>query len=429
MKTLAVILTFAASTTAPLALSSPAGAVGETCNGQVATLVGSPGSTITGTAGADVIVTNGAMQVDAGAGDDVICTTGTVGHDTFNPAVAVLAGEGNDLVDRRGEMDPLAVGAADLGAGNNTFYGSAVRDLLNSRAGSSDVLSTGDGSDTVFLSYVTTVSTEVDTVDVGPGDDSVTVNSGFSTGLSLTGGQGTDSLTTNQSPAPGWTLDAAAGRVRAGATVYMSFSDFDIYTAYGDDPVAFIGSDRAERLFQAAAGMRSAKMGGGDDDLSVWIAGSKKKLKVEGGDGSDRITISGSKKDRFDLDLSRGRLRSPSGPNGRAGGFEHATVIGGHVVLTGTDGPNQLVWSGCQGGSVRAGGGADTVTLQVVDPEDYTCRSGHQPRLRAFGQGGSDALVGGPSGDFLIGGPGVDKAHGGPGQDVCRAEDESSCER
>lgn len=91
-------------------LSVPAYAVGETCNGQAATLVGTPGGVVTGTDGPDVIVTNGAARVEAGAGDDVICTTGTVAADPFNPAVAVLAGAGNDLVDRRGEAEPDGCG-------------------------------------------------------------------------------------------------------------------------------------------------------------------------------------------------------------------------------------------------------------------------------------------------------------------------------
>jgi hypothetical protein len=50
------------------ALLAPVGtatAAGETCQGQAATIVGTPGGQIVGTEGADVIVTNGATNVDA----------------------------------------------------------------------------------------------------------------------------------------------------------------------------------------------------------------------------------------------------------------------------------------------------------------------------------------------------------------------------
>ena len=113
--------------------------------------------------------------------------------------------------------------------------------------------------------------------------------------------------------------------------------------------------------------------------------------------------------------------------HGPVPGFEDATVVGGAIDLTGTSGPNDLVWSGCLGGSVHAGRGADTVRLQTVDPDDYRCPNGSQPRLRAFGGGGADLLVGGPSRDLLVGGAGRDEARGGGGRDTCRAEKKSSC--
>ena len=57
------------------ALLAPVGtaaAAGETCQGQAATIVGTPGGQITGTEGADVIVTNDARRVDALGGDDLV---------------------------------------------------------------------------------------------------------------------------------------------------------------------------------------------------------------------------------------------------------------------------------------------------------------------------------------------------------------------
>ena len=66
-----------------LALLSPltaANAAGETCRGEAATIVGTPGNPallgsdgVTGTEGRDVVVTNGAAKVSTLGGDDVIC--------------------------------------------------------------------------------------------------------------------------------------------------------------------------------------------------------------------------------------------------------------------------------------------------------------------------------------------------------------------
>ncbi|MGY2703475.1 hypothetical protein [Nocardioides sp. HB32] len=50
----------------------------ESCNGDPATIVGTPGAAIVGTTDRDVVVTNGAASVDTLAGIDVVCVTGGV---------------------------------------------------------------------------------------------------------------------------------------------------------------------------------------------------------------------------------------------------------------------------------------------------------------------------------------------------------------
>ena len=107
------------------ALLAPVGtaaAAGETCQGQAATIVGTPGGQITGTEGADVIVTNDAIRVDALGGDDLVCATGerssydsATGTSTFVPAI--------------------------LGAGADTF-------IPSERSGYTIYAGTVDGTDT-----------------------------------------------------------------------------------------------------------------------------------------------------------------------------------------------------------------------------------------------------------------------------------------
>jgi hypothetical protein len=74
-----------------VALPVPAVA-GETCQGQAATLVGSTDvTTLVGTDGDDVIVTNGSWVIYADDGNDRVCVTGRPGR--------VHAGVGDDVVD------------------------------------------------------------------------------------------------------------------------------------------------------------------------------------------------------------------------------------------------------------------------------------------------------------------------------------------
>ncbi len=410
-----LVLSLLAGFSAQIALGAPADAAGATCNGLAATMVGTPGSTVTGTDGSDVIVTNGAVRVDAGGGDDVICTTASVDNE-FDSAVVVMAGDGNDLVDRRGDADPLATGFADLGTGNNIFYGSAARDSVSSNAGPADVLSTGDGNDAVFLDYAGTVTTEADAVDLGAGDDVLSLNTGFSTGLTLSGGPGTDSLSLEGSPGPKWTLDAAAGEVRVGATVYMRFSEFDEYASYGDDPFAFVGSDRAESLVGFASTLQSAAMGGGDDDLTIWTFTGKNKLALDGGAGRDSVELAGSRSTSIDLDLRRGRIDSSPGPIGTVRRFESALVSGARVEVKGTGGANEIVVKACGEAVVHGRGGDDVLSLTQRNSPSCLER-----RVRsAYGDGGNDLLTGDPGRNLLVGGRGHDEADGGGGVDTCR---------
>lgn len=79
-------------TASGLGLVSPPASAATECQGQAATIVGEPGERLDGTDGPDVIVTNGARNVYAGAGGDLVCTTAMPDR-TF-----VSAGAGDDSV-------------------------------------------------------------------------------------------------------------------------------------------------------------------------------------------------------------------------------------------------------------------------------------------------------------------------------------------
>src|SRR5690349_8828813 len=93
--------------TALLVPTGTATAAGETCDGRPATIVGTPGGQVTGTEGADVIVTNGAARVDALGGDDLVCATGE------GRVIAVLGAGADTFLDQNGEPHQVAAGTED----------------------------------------------------------------------------------------------------------------------------------------------------------------------------------------------------------------------------------------------------------------------------------------------------------------------------
>ncbi len=151
----------------------PAHAQSVTCNGKVATIIGTTGGTLTGTSGDDVIVGQGAFNytVNAGNGNDTICTES--GNDTIN------AGNGNDWI--------------NAGAGNNQITADNGSDTTFAGAGN-DTVQAGNGDDTVDAGEgADTVSGDNgnDILLGGAGNDTLTADNGNDF---LDGGPGTDSL-------------------------------------------------------------------------------------------------------------------------------------------------------------------------------------------------------------------------------------------
>jgi Ca2+-binding RTX toxin-like protein len=130
-------------------LAPPAQAlVQETCQGQAATLVGSPDVTaLVGTDADDVIVTNGSWVVYAGDGNDRVCVTGNTGP--------VYAGFGDDLVD----ATAASPGGTFLGPGADTYLGGPGRDFVKAAGNPGGGGAIGDQ--------------EVDVIDVGAGPATV----------------------------------------------------------------------------------------------------------------------------------------------------------------------------------------------------------------------------------------------------------------
>ena len=185
-----------------------ASAAGETCDGVPATVVGSSGSILFGTPGPDVIVTNGAVNVGAGAGDDLICITGTMQPADPLYRIQVLGEAGNDVIDRRGDAGWSADVTIDPGPGQDQVLGSPGREIVFAQDGERDSISTFAGDDYVSSSAngASSVS-DPEAVDMGAGNDYFDAGRAFAGALSLTGGEGVDGALR---------LPPAPGHVRAG---------------------------------------------------------------------------------------------------------------------------------------------------------------------------------------------------------------------
>jgi hypothetical protein len=402
----------------PAAVAAPAVAAGETCQGRPATIVGAPGETVRGTDGDDVIVSAGAYGVEAGDGDDVICTTDTVFGGDNGPDVYVLAGPGDDVVDRSGDPDPTARSAIHLD-GADDFLGAA----------GSDWVSDDHPSDGRILT--------------GAGDDHVELYAGVDPHLELDGGDGQDELWVTAEVPGLWTLDTTtseppdSARTVTGTSTeivsFMAFRDADVpqtrvrFTGGAGDDVVRVSPSRM---------VRGVDMGAGDDRLVLnggfWTRPDAHATEpLDGGPGTDTIDVSAWQGQHVRVDLADDRLDyrfdNTGAPQNRIPAFENAHVLAGSTRVSGDSGPNDIKWNGCPG--VARGRGGDDILRFVGSPIiPRACRSG-PPHTAMRGGAGDDQLFGSRRwDDRLVGGAGVDSAKGRGGHDTCQAETTVGCE-
>lgn len=466
-----------------LALLSPthAGAAGETCRGEAATIVGAPGTRLVGTEGRDVVVTNGSAHLETGAGDDLICVTGRE-LDDGGTVVYLHAGAGDDVVDGTGR--PTLGVAGSLGAGSDRFDGGPGPDRLTTGGYAAsdapyldsevDVVHTGGGDDHVSSGVDETDNADV--VDTGAGDDSISFSGRQAPGAAITGGEGSDTLVLELEPGPN-VVDATARQLTSNGVVRRGWSEmegFAIPEVEDTWQLYFRGSSADERLYASSLGVLHAAMGGGDDAVHVRRLATPGS-DIDGGAGRDLLTM-GTLWSALELDLADGILHVGATGSDMPDHLAHAAydvathnLEGAHLMaprvrLVGTDHRDELFAFACRG-VVDGRGGDDVVQrLQDVTFDDYhfrICReeltliggsgrdelkgspgddriSGGPGEDTADGLGGADLVLGGPGNDRLsgrrgrdelVGGPGRDLADGHVGRDRCNAELERRCER
>jgi Ca2+-binding RTX toxin-like protein len=277
-----LLITLAVMSALLLVPSDPGVAAPPTCQGRPATLVGKPGGTVGGTAGADVVITNGASRVDTSDGDDVVCVTGARGKRVF-----MDTGPGNDRVRVTGR-DAVKV---FLGDGDDSFVGGRENDVVFAGYPDSydyspidtgtDTIRTGAGEDLV-RSYG-----GADSLSLGKGND-VLLWAGR--GGVVDGGRGTNTMDVGAFRLPGedpvsWLLDNVREQLLLNGVSIFSwshFTGFEVGTSPGE-PLVVRGSAADETFEVPGFDGRTIRAGGGDD----MVVGGRGDDTLVGGPGRD----------------------------------------------------------------------------------------------------------------------------------------------
>ena len=213
--------------------AGPKDASAEECQGQAATIVGTPDMRrLNGTAGDDVMVTGGARGVFSRGGNDTVCVTRTTR--------TLDAGRGDDLVTT---ADGAGGTYTDLGAGDDSFSGGSRTDEVVGGPGSDHA--TGAGDDSWYS------PDETDVADLGDGNDEARVDEYLPPGA-LDGGNGMNTLGFPDccEESATWVIDNTAEVATREAEPRFHWDNFRSFAlpAYLAGTVEFIGSDEAERV-------------------------------------------------------------------------------------------------------------------------------------------------------------------------------------
>lgn len=420
--TLSAASLLAVTLLAPMSAAGAASAAVETCQGQPATIVGGSNAQLLGTAGADVIVTNGSTQVDALGGNDLICVTGQSG------TVFLKAGEGNDAV----SVQPGASNTTtELGQGADTFV-----------EGNAE-------SHSVYAGTEAGVDTEADVIRIADAYSIVTTGmAGQPNGdiIELNGGQvywnGTQ-VAPGSVSGEGWltvsststtaTLDARNGTMTSADTslAFSGFVGFTFSTPTELGRFTFRGTQRAEYVTVEAPMTfdRDVELGGGKDSYeSNGLGGESSRVRGDG--GRDRLLLN-LPEFRVRAHLGRSRVIATKAgveTTARIRGLEDLILSARRADATGTNRGEYIGLISCRA-RVDAKRGKDIISVSdeyddVWNPPD--CSS---YRAVIFGGGGNDTVLGSHGDDRLLGGPGRDRVEGRVGRDVCQAEKVRTCER
>lgn len=409
-----------------LAPTGHATAVGETCRGEAATIVGA-GSDITGTAGRDVIVTAEATEVDAGAGDDLICVTAPPKERGFYIDVEVDAGPGNDVVDAAGANSTRLM--AILGSGADEFLGGPSQDgvvggeMAADGSAGADVerdLIDGAGGDDALRSGTfgpeggIATAPNADVVLGGDGADSLEVHGPLTAEGRIDGGSDRDHLRVRLDAAT-WEISTATG-ARRDSSDYSRWAGLEELSVFSSQPgvrLTINGTPGTDDLELYGSELTYAVDLGAGDDLLALSAIPSTGSSLALGEGRDVMwAYAGSTV----VDLTQGIFSLAGSAPAAVSGVENVHASGRNVALTG-DGEDNVLTGGPCAVTLDGRGGNDTLDRFAYDGPPLGCEG--KPMVLKGGTG-NDSLRASTNDDRLIGGAGNDKLESRSGDDVLR---------
>jgi Ca2+-binding RTX toxin-like protein len=396
-----------------LAPISPATAAGETCQGQAATIVGTPGSPIVGTEGADVIVTNGASRVDARGGDDVVCGTGAA------PISATILGAGADtfIADSSGGRHYIYAGAI-VGPENVVAPDTTDTEADVIRAASAVVISGTVGQPNADIIDLAFGEVSWSGVQTAPGAVSV----------------GTDGILGVQSANGDVTMDAR-GTVTGADTMLAWTGDFErlVFTTSAESGrFTFRGTSGTEHLKVNAPTTydRDIALRGGKDSYESNSLGGK-ATRIKGDGGRNQLLLNLGSHGRVRADLSRSRVTATKAgveDSIRVRGFDDLIVSAKRADVIGTNRANEIEVIACRT-TIKGKKGRDElyVSSNYNGLGTWVTPRCAKSKATIYGNRGNDTITGSMGNDRLIGGPGKDIVSGRAGRDVCQGEKIRRC--
>ena len=435
--------------------TAPASAAGETCDGKPATIVAGPpdtfGHLVTGTPGDDVIVgTDEGNRIDGGGGNDTICALGGAdeiiggaGDDrlfggldaTYEPdepywGDVIQPGPGDDYIDLGADLNSADIYYDAVHADKVSYAdaaGPVVVDLVALTA-------TGHGHDTLAPTPATKFTGVIgspfaDVLSGGPAHDEIDGGGGDDV---ITGGPGADDLDGDLAtgldheglPEPGNDVvsggpgnDSVSGYL--GEDVLRGEDGHD--TLWGDPlwhlegtqshPATLVGGAGNDLLHVRLVPGAAARGGAGDDSLDVVLPRRHRGepgRTIAGGAGRDDLYV-----DYYGSDSGYNLLIHVPRQVIRHTGKRETTLTGvEEFEVEGHPAPGLVTFRGGR------------------NPEVFRLGSAQGIRVRAFGAGGADELIGGARADLLNGGRGRDHLDGGSARDRCLAGERlQRCER
>lgn len=225
----------------------------------------------------------------------------------------------------------------------------------------------------------------------GDGDDSITSQNAFADGL-IQGGAGTDSISLTQA--------VLSSVVRGGA-------DNDSISAQQGGTLATInGNNGSDTITVSGTFGQSRVYGGKDNDTIALRAISFSRGSINANMGNDTLNDGGTA-----LSLSESTIFGGTGSDS----FNFTGNSTG-LVLSGDNGDDVISATGAGDNTVYGGTGADLITTGAGDDSII----GGQGTDNISGASGADTIAGGSGNDTIDGGAGVDVLTAGSGDDLFR---------